>query len=497
MKVIIGGIAHETNTFSNVPTTLEMFQSYEWDYHETIVNRNRGVRNFPGGMVDRAEELGIELLPTFLTFTYPAGTILREAYDRIKKELLDTIAATEGADAICLGLHGAGVVEGIDDLEGDILASVRQLVGYDIPLIVTLDLHANMTQKMVDEADALLGVHLYPHVDCYERGIEAIDLAHKMVTEGIKPTMHLTRLPLLIPTSATHHSPAREINEACWAWEKEEGVIDCAFFHGFPYTDIPELGVSVLSVTNNDQELAKKVSEDVASLIWEKRDEFELNMPSPAEGIAMALETEGMPIVINETSDNPGGGTPGDGTHLLRAMLEAKLTNACFGFIYDPEVVQIAHQAGVGATMQLSLGGKTDCLHGEPLEVTAYVKALTDGKFIATTPMGQGGHENFGKSVRLQIEGVDVLVCSVKSQVLDEQIFLLHGIDVTKYKIVALKSSTHFRASFEPISARVITVDSPGLTTLNFRFFKYERAIRPIYPLDPATEWNLHQLTRK
>lgn len=211
----------------------------------------------------------------------------------------------------------------------------------------------------------------------------------------------------------------------------------------------------------------------------------------------MALETEGMPIVINETSDNPGGGTPGDGTYLLRAMLEAKLANACFGFIFDPEVVQLAHQAGVGATIQVSLGGKTDYLHGEPLEVTGYVKALTDGKFIATTPMGQGGQENFGKSVRLQIEGVDVLVCSVKSQVLDEQIFLLHGIDVTKYKIVALKSSTHFRAAFEPISARVITVDSPGLTTLNFRFFKYERAIRPIYPLDPATEWNLQQMTRK
>ncbi|GED69025.1 microcystinase C [Brevibacillus reuszeri] len=497
MRVMIGGLAHETNTFSNVPSTLELFQSWEWSHKEEILVNHRKVRDYLGGMVDRAEELGIELLPTFWTFGYPSGTITKEAYAVMKKELLDAIQEAGQADAICLSLHGAGVAEEVDDLEGDLLAAIRAQVGYEIPLIATLDLHANMTQRMVSEADALLSVHLYPHVDCYERGIEAIDLARKMVEENCRPTMHLTRLPLVIPTSATHHNPVKDINDACWAWEKEAGVIDCALIHGFPYTDIPELGISILAITDNDRDLAKKVSEDIARLVWEKRDEFELIKPTPAEGIALALESEGMPIVINETSDNPGGGTPGDGTYLLQAMLDAKLTNACFGFIYDPEVVQQAYQAGVGATIAIQLGGKTDHLHGEPISVNAYVKCLTDGKFIATTPMGQGGRVNYGKSVRLQIDGIDVVVCSVKSQVLDEQIFQLHGIDVTKYKIVALKSSTHFRAAYEPISAKVITVDSPGLTTLNFRFFKYERVERPIYPLDPITD-PFHQiLTRK
>ncbi|MGG1663427.1 M81 family metallopeptidase [Brevibacillus sp. NRS-1366] len=497
MKIMIGGVVHETNTFSNVPSTLDLFQRWEWDHKETILDRNRRVRNYLGGMIDRAEETGIELLPTFSTFAYPAGTITKETYLRMKNELLDAIRDAGPADAICLSLHGAGVAEEVDDLEGDLLAAVRALVGYEIPLVVTLDLHANMTDQMVKEADALLGVHLYPHVDCYERGMEAIDVARKMVEENCKPTMHLTRLPLIIPTSATHHSPTKEINEACWAWEKKEGVIDCALFHGFPYTDIPELGVAILAVTDNDSELAKKVSEDVARQVWEKRDDFALIMPTPAEGIELALQTEGMPVVINETSDNPGGGTPGDGTYLLRAMLDAKLKDACFGFIYDPEVVQLAHQAGVGATIEVQLGGKTDHLHGEPISATAYVKCLTDGKFIATTPMGQGGRVDYGNSVRLQIDGVDVVVCSVKSQVLDEQIFQIHGIDVTQYKIVALKSSTHFRAAFEPISAKVITVDSPGLTTLNFRFFQYERANRPIYPIDQVSDPFKEILTRK
>ncbi len=189
---------------------------------------------------------------------------------------------------------------------------------------------------------------------------------------------------------------------------------------------------------------------------------------------------EGQPIVINETSDNPGGGTPGDGTHLLRALLEEDLAQTCFGFIFDPEVAQTAHKAGVGAVINVKLGGKTDSLHGEPLEVLAYVKSLTDGQFIQSSPMWQGARVNLGKSARLRIGHVEVLVCSVKSQVLDEQNFLLHGIDVKKYKIVALKSSQHFRAAFESSSKKIITVDSPGLSTMNLFNFPYMQLARPI-----------------
>lgn len=489
MRIAIGELMHETNTFSNVPTTKELFQLWEWETGAELVANHRQVRDFLGGMIDRAEELGIEVVPTFATMAYPAGTITKETYDELKSTLLQTLAQAGPVDAICLSLHGAGVAEGVDDLEGDLLQAVRDAFGYSIPLIVTLDLHGNLTEKMVSEADALLGVHLYPHIDCYERGREAVELAEKMVLGAVKPKMHLTRLPLMIPTSTTNLSPAKDINERCYKWEQEAGVIDCAFFHGFPYTDIPQVCVSVLAVTNGDEQLAKRASEDVAALIWDKREEFSPNVLSCAEAIEQALRTEGMPIVINETSDNPGGGTPGDGTHLLRAMLDAGLEKACFGFIYDPQAVEIAHQAGAGATIEIELGGKTDDLHGEPIPLTAYVKSLSDGRFTASTPMGRGSLVNLGKSVRLQAGGVDIIVCSVKSQVLDEQIFLLHGIDVSTYKIVALKSSQHFRAAFEPISAAIVTADSPGLTTQLFNVFPYERINRPMYPLDPEAVW--------
>lgn len=486
MRIVIAEVMHETNTFSNVPTTRELFELWEWSRGDKILNDHSGVRDFLGGMIDGAQQRGIEVAGAFAASAYPAGTITTETFDSLQDELLSGIAEAGKVDAICLSLHGAGVAEGIDDLEGTLLKAVRKQVGYDVPLIVTLDLHGNVTDEMLTEADILLGVHLYPHTDCYERGLEAVELAERMVKGELVPRMYRAALPLIIPTSTTNLSPAKDINEACYQWEREPGMVDCAFFHGFPYTDIPELGVTVVAVANNDEELAKRAAEDIANLIWEKREEFEPHVLTPQEGLVLAKAADAFPVVLNETSDNPGGGTPGDGTHLLRAMLEADLQDACFGFIYDPEVAALAHEKGVGATIEVQLGGKTDQLHGEPIALCAYVKSLTDGKFVTSSPMGKGTPVNLGKSVRLQANGVDILVCSVKTQVLDEQIFLLHGIDVTKYKIVSLKSSQHFRASFEPISAQIITVDSPGLTTMRFQSFDYKRLKRPIYPLDPV-----------
>lgn len=484
MKILIGQIAHETNTFSNVRTTEELFRVWEWDRGQAIIARHRHVQDYLGGMIDRAEELGIEVVPIFSAFTYPSGTITGETYELLKSELIEGIRKADPVDAICLALHGAGVADGIDDLEGELLKEVRKLVGDSLPIIVTLDLHANVTEKMVASADVLLGVKCYPHTDSFDRGKEAVDLAQQIVTGQLLPVMHLTRLPLMIPTSTTNLPPARDINQICREWERVPQIVDCTFFHGFPYADVPVVGVSVLAVANRDKKLAREAAETVAGTIWSLREGFFPQFPSPAEGLQQALMVEGQPIVINETSDNPGGGTPGDGTHLLRALLQEDLAQTCFGFIFDPEVAQTAHKAGVGAVINVKLGGKTDSLHGEPLEVQAYVKSLTDGQFIQSSPMWQGARVNLGKSARLRIDHVEVLVCSVKSQVFDEQIFLLHGIDVKKYKIVALKSSQHFRAAFESSSKKIITVDSPGLSTMNLFNFPYTRLARPIYPLD-------------
>lgn len=484
MRIAIGEIAHETNTFRAGLTGVEQFQAMEWQHGEEILARHRGVRDYLGGMIAAGEELGIEIVPTFAASAEPSATIARDAYQTMRDELLAGLRAAGPLDAICLSLHGAGTAEGIDDVEGTLLAEVREAVGGEIPLVVTLDLHGHMTPAMVEHADLLLNCHEYPHVDCYERGEEAVTLAAKLARGEMQPVMHLETLPMMIPPTTTMEGPGREITQVCLQWEQRPGMIDCALVHGFPHTDVPIMGTSVLATADGNAELARTAAQAVAAHVWERREDFRQELPDPSEAVRLALASDALPVVIAEVSDNSGGGAPADGTHLLRVLLGANVPDSCFGFLTDPEVARQAHEAGVGATIAIRLGGKTDDLHGAPIETTAYVKCLTDGRFRYTTPMGAGAEENLGPMARLVIGNVDVLVASVRSQTLDAEVFLLHGIDVTRYRIVALKSTQHFRGGFAHLAGMIVRTDPPGITTSNLAQLPFQRVRHPIWPLD-------------
>jgi microcystin degradation protein MlrC len=486
MRIALGGVVHETNTFCAGLTPESDFRQASGN---EIIELNRDVRSYAGGVIEATERHGYELVPIFLASATPSATIAREAYETLRDRVLDGIRDQGPFDAICLTLHGAGVAEGYDDIEGDIVRRTREIVGDETPIVVTLDLHGNMTKEMVEQADLCLPCHFYPHIDIYERGQEAIDALSQITSGELKPTSHLTILPMAIATTTSNLPPVSEINELCFAKEQEPGVVDCAFNHGFSPADIPQIGVTVLATTNDDPDRAREISEEIAGEIWARRDEFPHTLRSAEEAIAAALATEGRPVILNEASDNPGGGGPGDGTHLLRAMLDAGLDDATFGHIWDAEVAEQAHEACPGATITVHLGGKTESLHGEPLEVTAYVKGISDGTFIQQSPMGQGARVDLGKMARLEIGGIDVLVSSRRAQTLDPEVFLLHGIDVMRYKIVAIKSSAHFRAGFEPIAHEIIQADTPGLNSVDLSSFTYHRVNRPLWPLDPDTTW--------
>ncbi|CAN0458115.1 unnamed protein product, partial [Phaeothamnion confervicola] len=238
----------------------------------------------------------------------------------------------------------------------------------------------------------------------------------------------------------------KAINERCFAWERKPGVLDCNFTHGFPHTDVPIVATSVLVVTDDDPALAKEAADDIAAAVLGRIEEFRPTLPDAEAAVAQALAATALPVVIAEVSDNCGGGAPGSGTHLLRALLAANAPDTCFGFLVDPATVAQAHAAGVGATIDVRLGGFTDDLHGAPVEATAYVKCLTDGRFVLTTPMGAGATEDYGTMARLTIGNVEVIVGTARSQTFDEGVFLLHGIDVRRMRVVALKSQQHFRA---------------------------------------------------
>ena len=489
MRIAIGQISHETNTMFGPPTPVSEFQRQGWAEGQEILDTRTGVRGYLGGMIAAGADQHVEIVPTFAAQAHPSGTIERLAFDTMLDNLLGGIAGAGEIDAVCLSLHGAGSAEGIDDIEGTILNAVREQIGPEMPLIATLDLHCHSTNLMIESATALLTVHEYPHVDSYERGYEAVELAVRTVQGEVAPVMALTVLPMTIPPTTSFLGPAREINELCWEWEKR-GLLDITFVHGYPHTDVPIISTSVIAVADGDESLAAEAAEDVARRIWDMREEFRAGLPGAEEAIRQALDTGDGPVVIAEVSDNPGGGSPGDGTHLLRALLDVAPDDAVFGFVFDPETAAQAHEAGPGATIDVRIGGKTDPgMLGMPVEASAYVKCCTDGRYITQSPMGRGSIRDLGKMARLVVNGVDVIVGSESHQTIDDELFRLHGIEVSRLKIVALKSQNHFRAGFEDLASEIIRTDPPGWTTSNLSNFNYQRINRPIWPLDEGVEW--------
>ena len=483
-RVAIAGIRHETNTYCRDSTPAAAFHQRRG----AAILRERDTESGAGGAMRACERLGFEVEPILIVDAQPSGTIRSGAYESFRREILAGIEAARPIDAVFLDLHGAGVVEHLEDLEGDLATAVRELVGEAAPIVAVFDLHGNVTQAMADALDGVFACHHYPHVDFHERADEAIRLIDDMLRENFRPVTHIETVPMLLPTTTTFvgigESMLKEMLEA----ELPDDVIDVSWFHGFPYTDIAHVGCHVAVTVRGDRERARTVARGAAQALWARRDAFRPESLSAAEAVERARRATAHPVVINETSDNCGGGTPGDGTHLLRAMLDARLEKACFAFVVDPEVALQAHEAGVGSTIDVRLGGKTDDLHGAPLELTAYVKALHDGR-LTMLAMVKGASLRLGPMARLVVDGIDIVVASNRSQTFDIGPFLAVGIDVTTYPIVALKSSNHFRAGFQDIAGTIVTADPPGLTTHRIETFDRRHAPGPLWPIDPAADY--------
>ena len=319
----------------------------------------------------------------------------------------------------------------------------------------------------------------------HQRSRDAVDLIDRMRREGLRTTIHVETVPVALPTTTTFLGIGKDTLERMLAAQGAD-VVDVSWFHGFPYADTPLVASAVVVTTTGNRQTAAATAKNLAYALWNERESFAIESSSAADAVgrARAIVADGGdgPVVINETSDNCGGGAPGDGTHLLRAMLDAELERACFGFIVDPAVAAQAHTAGTGATIAVSLGGKYDDMHGSPIEADAYVKALHDGDVILQA-VGRGRRLPLGPLARLVIDGIDVVVATHRSQTLDAEPFLAVGIDIQRYDYVALKSSNHFRSYFQDRARAIVTADPPGMTTL--RVDAFERAhTAKLWPMD-------------
>jgi microcystin degradation protein MlrC len=482
-------LSHETNTFSNVPTDRAQFEARDLSYGGEIIEAYRGTGTCLGGMIGAAERLGMALLPSVAVSASPAGLVTRDIYQHVKQRMLTDLKAAGRLDGVLLDLHGAMVPEGVDDGEGDIIAAVRQAVGPDVPIAVTLDFHGNLGQGMIAGADLLHGYKTYPHVDMAERGVEAAERLAQVIAGRLKPTAAWRKPPLMPPLGrqGTARGPMRRLYDLAGEMEKDPKVISISLFAGFPYADIPDAGLGIYVVTDDDEALAERLADQLARVAWEHRHEFIHTALPVKDAVAKALAAEGRPIVLADMADNTGGGAAGDGTEILRELLRVGARSATVACIWDATAVQACVKAGVGASVTLDVGGKVDDRHGAPVRVTGIVRTLSDGRFIHRGPMMTGLPGRLGATAVLDVNDVKVILISHRWQTLDPEMIRFVGIDPLREKILVVKSTIHYRAAFEPIAKEIIEVDAPGLSSSNLARFEYRRVRRPIFPLDPDT----------
>jgi len=484
-RVAMGCISHETNTFSNVKTGLEKFSERLWQGQE-IIRAFTGKRTIGSAFLQVAEKEGFELKPTIWAEAYPQGLVTNDAFNCLLNELLNRIESAGEIDGVLLALHGAMVTEDHDSADGEILHAVRNVVGRGRPVVATLDLHANISRRMVENADVLVGYDTYPHVDEYERGLEAAEILSRILRNGYSPVSALEKPPMLLSPQKqkTSYYPMKTLMEQAHDIEKDPKVINVTVTGGYPYADVEDAGMSFLVTTDDDKKLAEEKAKDLARTAWRMRREFLVDVLPVEEAVKEAIKAKEGPIVLADISDNPGGGSPCDGTVLLKEMLALGIENAVLALIADEEAVRESVLAGVGNVVTLKIGGKTDRLHGEPLPVTGEVKMISDGKFPSTGPMGTGMMENLGRTVVLRCAGVDVILTEKRYQPTSLQLYRSLGIEPSEKMVIVVKSSVHFRASHEPIAKKIIEVDTPGIHSSRLSAFNYKKLRRPIFPLD-------------
>ncbi|MDP6466922.1 MAG: M81 family metallopeptidase [Pirellulaceae bacterium] len=497
MRIVSGGVQHETNTFASTPTTLADFIrdsecGPELSGYEVIVERYRGTGCIHGGYIAGAEALGIELLPLLSARAQPSGVVQQQSLDTMLGWFLERLEAAMPVDGVLLDLHGAMVSEAHEDAEGAFIEAVRQLVGPDLPVVVTLDLHANITQQMVDLTNVIIGFDTYPHVDMHERGREAIELLARIIRGDILPVQAYRQLPLVTmpPMQCTLREPMQSLIQRLHRLEDEAGILTATVSMGFPFADIRDAGVSVLVTTDRDEDLANRKVDELASWLWDLRDDLTPKLTSIEEVMQFVDDhpDDGLTLVA-DGSDNPGGGAPCDGTVALHAMIEVGFQGGAVGVLFDPETAAQAHQAGVGKTIHVRLGGKTDDKHGAPVTGDAYVRSLSDGSFVHQGPMFHGVLDHLGPTATLVIGGVEVVVASQRRQCLDVEMLRIAGIEPTHRRLLVVKSAVHFRADFGPLAAHIFDADTPGIHRPDFAMFNYRRLREPIYPLHEQAAW--------
>ncbi len=516
MRFAILGISHETNTFSIVPATYEEFENRIIARGQEILDQFATSEYTIAGYLQAADELGFEAIPLMYARTGPIGTITKDAYDRLSTEMLDMLRDRGPWDGVLIANHGAAVSEEFPDMDAEFTRAVREIVGPDVPVGITLDMHANISKETVANTDACVVWRTCPHLDTKLRGRKCAELIYRAARGEIKPVQFIEMPPLLvnIVKQFTGQEPMKGLVDDCFEANERPGILDTSIAEGYPYADVEEMGMSWIAIADGDIGNARETAKWMAERAWPKRADLNKPVPGVEEALKMAearyvgpkpdgvenyvpddgsalAEAEPSehshlgPIVLMDVGDNIGGGSSADSTHILKVALDMGVERYLQS-LYDPEAVQLCVEAGVGAEIQLDVGGKTDDMHGEPIRVVGTVVRIDDGDFEETRPTHGGGRFfSDGQRVRFDtVDGMTILLTSVRSgNTAREQMYSM-GIRPEEYRVVVAKGVSSPRPAYQPIAAEIILVNTPGVTTADLDTFTYERRRVPLYPFE-------------
>ncbi len=482
MRIAIGGIMHESNTFAPLPADRRRFEEGSLTRGDALLDVWREAHHEMGGFIAGAERFGYEPVPTVMAWATPSGPVDDAVLDEVVAAIGDMTRGS--ADGLLLALHGAMVTNRHPDADGEVLRRLRAALGPDLPIVATLDYHANVSSDMAEHADALVGYQTYPHVDQREKGLAAAELMARIVRGEVRPVMALAKPPLIIPLlgQETEREPMRSLMALARESERRPGILSVSVMAGFPYADVPEMGPSVLAVADGDRALASSVTEELAARMCEVRDAFRVPCPDPAEAVRLAIASDRRPVVLVDLGDNVGGGSAGDGTVLLAELIDSRARDAVV-VLYEPDAVAAAR--AVGDRRPVRAGRRrarsTGCTES-PCRFGASCRSLHAGTWVEDLPRHGGRRFNDqGETAVVELDGPIWLVLnSLRTPPFSLGQLTSVGIDPARQAILVVKAAVAYKAAYAPIAGRVLEADTPGLTSLDLSRFTYHHARLPV-----------------
>lgn len=490
IRIAVAGFSHETCTFCPTPTSVESYERGGVYRGDEVLEAHRGVQIYINGYIKAAEqEEDVELVGIVDASSAWGGSsgswIDARAFDKYTGEMVRGLEDKGPFDGVLLALHGAMAAERYPKAEAEIVRRVRKAVG-DIPIMVTLDLHANEDHEITDAADAVFVITEYPHRDKEKTGAIAARAMIETIRGHFEPTVAIRKPGVITPSlfQGTDFPPAKDIWERARKWEREEGVYHLSVAFGFAYADVPDVGATVIAVTNRDQELAERAAQDISDYIWELREPLaNKKVPKTREGVARAIDAAKAGetlVVIADHADRSG-----DATHILRELIEQGASDFCVATLADEEAIQkIQTEARVGDQVTVAVGGYATELAGKPVDVTGSVEHLGEVNYVATGPLERGATRRLGYVAVLGFgDNNHVILTPALHQVKDDAIFAAVGLSLDELAIIAIKSRVHFRAYYQDVAGTIVEVDAPGLGPADLTGLDYRNIPKEIYPL--------------